>query len=69
MGEAEKISRDALVVVTGLIISVAWIRVGLVETPEAPGLSSVLDPAVLAYSLVVTFAGLILIPICARDNR
>lgn len=69
MGEGNKISKNALVVVLGLVISVAWIIIGLVETPEAPGLSTVLPPLIIVFVIIVSLVGLILIPICARENK
>ncbi|MFQ6086099.1 MAG: hypothetical protein ACE5OY_07555 [Candidatus Bathyarchaeia archaeon] len=64
MGEANRISNNALVVVVGLVISVAWIITGLVR-----GLAAVADPWITAFVYIVTLVALILIPICARENK
>ncbi len=69
MSETNKISKNALIVVVGLVVSVAWIIIGLVETPEAPGLSTVLQPEMVTYVIIVTIASLVLIPICSRDKE
>ena len=64
MGEAKRVSINTLGVIAGLVLSVGFIITGLVQ-----GLAAALDPASATFAYLVTLAGLILIPICSRENK
>ncbi|KPV64562.1 MAG: hypothetical protein AOA66_0095 [Candidatus Bathyarchaeota archaeon BA2] len=66
MGKAKRISFNTLGVIVGLVTSVGWIITGLLGG-LAVALKDELASATFIY--IVTLVGLILIPICSRENK